>query len=217
MTTPMPIEQRSCCKHNHAMKHHNHDHSAHAATSDELVKDPVCGMQISPKSARGGSVEHEGHTYYFCNPRCSEKFRADPKKYTTPAAEAPQVAPAAATSEPGVEYICPMHPEIVRPVPGSCPICGMALEPRTVSLEEGPNPELIDMSRRFWASLPLSVIVFAMGMSEMIPGQPLQHALGSYYSWIQLVLATPVVLWAGKPFFERGVDSIRNRHPTCSP
>lgn len=215
MTTPMPIEQRSCCKHKQAMKHHNHnhDHSAPAATSGDLVKDPVCGMQISPKSARGGSVEHEGHTYYFCNPRCAEKFRADPQKYTTPVAEAPQVPPAPATSQPGVEYICPMHPEIIRPVPSSCPICGMALEPRTVSLEEGPNPELLDMSRRFWLSLPLSIVVFVMGMSEMIPGQPLQHALGQYFSWIQLAVATPVVLWAGKPFFERGVESIRNRHP----
>ncbi|WP_437607990.1 heavy metal translocating P-type ATPase [Sorangium sp. So ce834] len=111
-----------------------------------------------------------------------------------------------------VEYVCPMHPEVVRTEPGSCPICGMVLEPRTVTLEDAPNPELVDMSRRFWVSVPLSLVVLVLGMSEMIPGQPVQHLLGSWLVWIELALATPVVLWCGAPFFERGWASIKGRH-----
>jgi len=120
----------------------------------------------------------------------------------------------AAPSSPSVktEYICPMHPEIVRPEPGSCPICGMALEPRTVSLEDQPNPELVDMTRRFWISAALSLPLFILAMSDMLPGQPLQHiASPRLLTWIQFVLATPVVLWGGRPFFERGWQSIVNR------
>ncbi|KYF58087.1 copper-transporting ATPase, partial [Sorangium cellulosum] len=112
----------------------------------------------------------------------------------------------------GVEYVCPMHPEVVRAEPGSCPICGMALEPRTVTLEDAPNPELVDMSRRFWVSVPLSLVVLVLAMSEMIPGQPVQHLLGRWRVWIELALSTPVVLWCGAPFFERGWASIRSRH-----
>jgi Cu+-exporting ATPase len=111
-----------------------------------------------------------------------------------------------------VEYTCPMHPEIVRDKPGSCPICGMALEPRTITLREGDNTELNDMKRRFWISLVLTIPVLGLAMSEMIPGQPLQHALSmKIISWIQFALATPVVLWGGKPFFERGWASLINR------
>ena len=110
------------------------------------------------------------------------------------------------------EYVCPMHPEIVRDEPGSCPICGMALEPRTVTLEEAPNPELTDMTRRFWISAALSLPLFAVAMSDMLPGQPLQHVVSPrLLTWIQFVLATPVVLWGGGPFFERGWRSIVNR------
>ena len=110
------------------------------------------------------------------------------------------------------EWVCPMHPEIVRAEPGSCPICGMALEPRTVTAEEEENPELADMSRRFWASLALTVPVFLLAMSEMLPGRPVHHALGARaVTWVQLVLATPVVLWGGRPFFERGWQSVVNR------
>jgi Cu+-exporting ATPase len=113
-----------------------------------------------------------------------------------------------------IEYTCPMHPEIVRDEPGSCPICGMALEPRTVTLEEAPNPELADMTRRFWWSLVLTLPVFLLAMSEMIPGQPVQHALSPrLINWIQFLLATPVVLWGGWPFFQRGWASIINRSP----
>jgi Cu+-exporting ATPase len=121
----------------------------------------------------------------------------------------PDVPPAPATR---VEYTCPMHPEIVRPGPGSCPICGMALEPRTALVEEEENPELVSMTRRFWISVALAIPVLALGMSDLFPGQPLQHALSmSAIGWIELVLATPVVLWCGWPFFERGWASIVNR------
>ena len=112
-----------------------------------------------------------------------------------------------------VEYTCPMHPEIVRDQPGSCPNCGMALEPRTVSLEEGPNPELVDMSRRFWVGLVLGLPVFLLAMADLIPGKPLQFLPMTAVNWVQLVLATPVVLWCGWPFFERAWDSVVHRSP----
>ncbi|WP_438016690.1 heavy metal translocating P-type ATPase [Sorangium sp. So ce315] len=110
-----------------------------------------------------------------------------------------------------VEYVCPMHPEVVRAEPGSCPICGMALEPRAVTLADVPNPELADMSRRFWVSVPPSLVVLVLGMSDTIPGQPVQHLLGRWLAWIEFALATPVVLWCGAPFFERGWASIKSR------
>ena len=111
------------------------------------------------------------------------------------------------------EWVCPMHPEIVRDEPGACPICGMALEPRTVLPEEPPDPELVSMTRRFWVGLVLSLPLFFLGMSDLIPGQPVQHAVNPrVLAWVQLVLATPVVLWGGWPFFERGWASVKNRH-----
>jgi len=217
--------------------------SAPAAPAEEKVKDPVCGMMVSPERAKGGKHEHAGKTYYFCNPRCLEKFRANPGRYLgeAPAPPPPPPKPGAEYTCPmhpevrtlgpsacpdcgmalepldvtvgatRTEYICPMHPEVVQDQPGSCPKCGMALEPRTVSLEEAPNPELIDMSRRFWVSLPLSFIVMVLGMSDMLPGQPVQAFFGRWRSWIELALATPVVLFCGLPFFERGWASIKNR------
>jgi Cu+-exporting ATPase len=113
-----------------------------------------------------------------------------------------------------IEYVCPMHPEVVRDEPGSCPICGMALEPRTITLEDEPNPELADMTRRFWISAALSLPLFLVAMSDMIPGQPLQHLVSPrLLTWFQFVLATPVVLWGGWPFFERGWRSVVNRSP----
>ncbi|APR75672.1 Lead, cadmium, zinc and mercury transporting ATPase [Minicystis rosea] len=109
------------------------------------------------------------------------------------------------------EYVCPMHPEIVRSEPGQCPICGMALEPRTASLSEAPSPELVDMTRRFWVTLPLSALLLVLGMSEMIPGSPLQRMFGHGLAWIELLLASPVVVWGGRPFFERGYASVKRR------
>lgn len=208
------------------------------------VKDPVCGMFVDPHAAKGGSHVHEGHTYFFCNPKCREKFKAEPQQYLSPVPEpAPTPAPAGTVyicpmdpkvrqDHPGAcpkcgmalepeqpvvqtrtEYVCPMHPEIVRPEPGSCPICGMALEPRTVTLEDVPDPEYVDMRRRFWVGLCLSLPLLALAMSEMIPGQPLQRLVpGTLMVWVQLILATPVVLWGGLPFFQRGWASVRNRH-----
>jgi P-type Cu+ transporter len=121
----------------------------------------------------------------------------------------PEIIAAPATR---IEYVCPMHPEIVRDEPGSCPICGMALEPRTATLEDAPNPELVDMTRRFWISAALSLPLFILAMSDMIPGQPLQHIVSPrLLTWLQLLLATPVVLWGGWPFIERGWHSIVNR------
>jgi P-type Cu+ transporter len=121
----------------------------------------------------------------------------------------PAGAPAPATR---VEYICPMHPQVVRDEPGSCPICGMALEPRTVSVEEGPNPELVDMTRRLWVGVALGLPLFVLAMADMLPGQPL-HPYRTALNWVQLVLASPVVLWCGWPFFERAWASIRNLSP----
>ena len=179
-----------------------HDH--HPAPPTGTVKDLVCGMDVVPGASKGGSAEHAGQTFHFCNPKCREKFKADPAKYLTPAAApAPVVVP-------GTEYTCPMHPEVVRSGPGSCPICGMALEPRMPSLEED-HSELSDMTRRFWPSAALAGPLLALAMTEMISGAPVWHALGNAMNWLQLVLATPVVLWAGLPLFQRGWASLKNR------
>src|SRR5260221_13279848 len=172
----------------------------------QVVQDPVCGMAVDPSSA-AGRVDYQGQTYYFCNVGCQTAFEANPERYLAPI----QKTPAPAPQSQQVEYTCPMHPEIVRNGPGACPICGMALEPRHASAEE-VNPELQDMTRRFWASVALTAPILALMVSEMIPGQPLQHWLGSgVVLWVQLALSTPVVLWAGFPFSERGWVSVRTR------
>ncbi len=205
--------------------------------------DPVCGMTVDPATA-AGSYRHDGTTYYFCNPSCLEKFKKEPLKFlqkrgpdVAPAPlqkgveyicpmdpEVRQIGPGACPKcgmalEPAtfvppaskVEYTCPMHPEIIRSAPGPCPICGMALEPREVTVGE-VNHELTDMTRRFWASLALVSPILALMISEFFPSMPLQHLLGStVVLWLQFALASPVVLWAGWPFFERGWVSLRNR------
>jgi P-type Cu+ transporter len=156
-------------------------------------------------------VEHEGGTFYFCGAHCAQKFRSEPLKYL--ATESP-LLPRSNTAATRTEYTCPMHPEIVRDAPGACPICGMALEPRVASAEEEANPELTDMTRRFWVSAALALPVFFFAMSDFVPGQPIQHLVSMRaLAWIELVLATPVVIWGGKPFFERGWASIINRSP----
>jgi Cu+-exporting ATPase len=201
-------------------------------------KDPVCGMKVDPATA-SHRHEHEGTEYCFCNPRCREKFITDPEQYLaeggTPAAEGPadavytcpmdpeveQVGPGTCpvcgmALEPKsvlpatrVEFTCPMHPEIVRDEPGDCPICGMALEARTVSLSDEPNPELVDMTRRFWIGGALAIPVLILAMGREIPGLDLDAVVPLRLSlWIQLVLATPAVLWAGWPFFQRGWKSL---------
>ena len=173
------------------------------------VVDPVCGMTISPADSVG-EVEHGGQTYYFCNDSCLERFRANPQHFVGPAA-ARNAAEVPANAE--AEYTCPMHPEVRQKGPGSCPICGMALEPVHVSLEEQPNEELTDMTRRFRWSLVLTVPILLVMVDEFLPGHPIHSRIdASLLNWIELALATPVVLWGGWPFFVRGWASVVNRH-----
>ncbi len=165
--------------------------------------DPVCGMTVKPETA-AGSHEYKGTTYYFCAIGCLNKFQSDPESYLQPKK--------VETNMPtDVEYTCPMHPQISQIGPGSCPICGMALEPRVATGEE-ENSELIEMKRRLWVSALLSLPLLIIGMSDFIPGAPLARLLPmKALPWIQLVLASPVVLWGGWPFFVRGWQSIVNR------
>ncbi len=174
--------------------------------STQLSKDPVCGMDVDRQMAKH-EAEHNGKTYYFCAAGCRTKFIAEPLKYLDHGS-----APMAAANVPkGTTYTCPMHPQIWQVGPGACPICGMALEPETVSAATGPNPELADMTRRFWFGLALTIPVFALEMGGHLAG--LHRWLGQQTSnWAQLVLATPVVLWAGWPFFERGWASLKSRN-----
>jgi Cu+-exporting ATPase len=163
-------------------------------------------MTVAPDRA-AGIFEYQGQTYYFCSKSCLERFRAKPEEFLGP----PQAPPASAGTD-GVEWTCPMHPEIVRDTPGSCPICGMALEPRMPTAEER-SPELEDMTRRFWWSAAITLPMLAFMLSELIPGRPLQNLMPhGWMNWWQLALATPVVLWAGWPFFVRGWVSVVSRH-----
>jgi Cu+-exporting ATPase len=221
------------------MSPHSHNHAALASAE---VLDPVCGMTITADDAVG-HIDHKGRTYYFCSQSCLDQFRANPdaflaerpapaatpadmeREYTCPMdpevrQRGPGVCPKCGMAlEPldvapitKVEWTCPMHPEIVRDAPGACPICGMALEPRTVTLEER-NPELDDMTRRFWWSAGITAPILAFMVSEFLPGQPLQRALPhGWLNWILFALASPVVLWGAWPFFVRGWASVLNRH-----
>jgi Cu+-exporting ATPase len=204
------------------------------------VLDPVCGMTILPEDA-AGHLTYKGATYYFCNESCLERFRQDPEPFLHPSAppalspdgteytcpmdpEVRQIGPGPCSKcgmalEPAApvpltrtEWTCPMHPEIVRDAPGACPICGMALEPRTVTLE-ARNPELDDMTRRFRISLALTAPILAMMAAEIVAGERLHHAVSmTLRNWVELALATPVVLWGAAPFFARGWTSIVSRH-----
>jgi Cu+-exporting ATPase len=169
--------------------------------------DPVCGMTVPADTPR--RHEHAGTTYRFCSDGCRAKFRADPDRYLSP-----EPAADSAPADPGAVYTCPMHPEIRQTGPGSCPKCGMALEPLVVSAEEEANPELDDMTRRFRVSVVLTLPLLAIAMGGMVPGNPLMRiAPERLLRWAELLLATPVVLWGGWPFFVRAVDSVRNRSP----
>jgi len=171
------------------------------------VIDPVCGMSILPSDAVG-HVDHRGHTYYFCNESCLERFSADPEAFLSPAPATS--APAGADTR---EYTCPMHPEVRQIGPGACPKCGMALEPTTVSLDDEGNPELDDMMRRFRVSLALTLPILAFMISDVLPGHVLQHVMSAAaMTWTQFALASPIVLWGGWPFFVRGWASLVNRH-----
>jgi P-type Cu+ transporter len=174
--------------------------------------DPVCGMTVQPATA-AGSYEYQGKTYYFCATSCLTKFRIDPIHYLTPPEQ--RISLVMPVPSGGVvEYICPMDPEVLETKPGACRICGMALEPKVVSLEDERNPELEDMTRRFWICLGPSLLVMLLAMVDMVPGLSLPQALtGSTRNWVQWLLATPVVLWGGWPFFQRGWSSVINRAP----
>jgi Cu+-exporting ATPase len=192
--------------HEHAAHaHHAHGHAAHPGAADDgRVLDPVCGMRVDPHTAKH-RAEHGGRTYYFCCNGCRTKFEADPGKYLNKA-DAPPPAPV----PEGTIYTCPMHPEIRQVGPGSCPICGMALEPDVITAESGPNPELADMTRRFWIALALTIPVFVLEMGSHVLGLHMLDPRTSAY--VQLAFATPVVVWAGWPFFERGWQSLQTRN-----
>lgn len=201
-------------EHDHShVDHHHHGAAAHSCCGGKhehdtpppeaaFAIDPVCGMKVNPAIAKH-RFSYEGEEYLFCSGRCRERFEAEPEKYLKP--REPE-SPASA----GTIYTCPMHPEVRQVGPGSCPICGMALEPEQVSLDDGPDPELIDMTRRFWIGLALTLPVFVLemgshlGLMQLVP----QH----WSNWISFVLATPVVLWAGAPFFVRGWQSLVSRN-----
>jgi len=190
-----------------------------------LEVDPVCGMKVDPKSA-AGTYEYKNKTYYFCNTHCLDKFSEGPEHYLNKPTELMPVQPvgiqraksdkrkniAAAATSDKTEYTCPMHPEIVRDSPGSCPICGMALEPRTASLVEEENSELREMSLRLWVCVVLTLPLFLIGTIEMLQGRPLDR-VAHFPVWpaIELALATPVVLWGAWPFLVRGYNSLINR------
>ena len=184
----------SCCA--------GHDHHAHHPDATTVI-DPVCGMSVDPATSKH-RFDHQGHAFHFCSAGCRTKFSADPVKYLEKR-EPPPEMPA------GTIYTCPMHPEIRQEGPGTCPICGMALEPDVISLDDAPNPELADMTKRFWigAVLAAPVVVLEMG-GHLVGGHGLVDPVLS--NWIQFVLATPAVLWAGWPFFVRGWQSVRTRN-----
>jgi P-type Cu+ transporter len=197
MTAPLPHHTSSDRAHCH---HHTMDD-----TATRPHKDPVCGMTVKPTTAH--RVMHDGHEVLFCSARCKDRFVADPEQYLKPAAPAP------AAHVPGppvgkVEYTCPMHPEIVRDAPGSCPICGMALEPRMPTLETGPDPELVDMTRRFWIAAVLTLPLFVVAMGEMVGITILS---GRARVWTELALALPICTWAAWPFYARFAQSLKNR------
>ena len=174
--------------------------------NSETALDPVCGMTVTVDGARHMTT-HDGAHYYFCHAGCKTKFEADPVKYLEPRPE-PEPAP------PGTIYTCPMDPEIIQEGPGTCPICGMALEPMGIPTgDEGPNPELIDFTRRFWLGVAFTIPLLFVAMGPLL-GVPVKDWIGHGTApWVELVLATPVVLWCGWPFFQRGWASFANKSP----
>ncbi|MCX6545802.1 MAG: heavy metal translocating P-type ATPase [Acidobacteria bacterium] len=183
---------------------------ARATTTETILKDPVCGMTVSPDSPH--RIDHHGRTFVFCCRGCLAKFTANPDQYVDVTTTKP-AEPLASRRGAG-EYTCPMHPEIVKDAPGPCPICGMALEPRTPSgSAEEEGGELVDMTRRFRVSVFLTLPLLVAAMGEHIPGQPLEHLVSPrMLSWLELLLATPVVFWGGWPFFVRAWQSLVTRH-----
>lgn len=182
--------------------HYDHSHHESSINTDKPFTDPVCGMNVAADPLK--EIEYEGNKYHFCSSGCMHKFVVTPQAYIKP-----NTAGSVENVLSGTIYTCPMHPEIRQPAPGNCPICGMSLEPLMPSLEDEENPELLDFRRRFWWTLPLTITVtfLAMGAHRFFPGGI------PYQNWIELILSTPVVLWAGWPFFERFFQSILRRSP----
>ncbi|HZZ71769.1 MAG TPA: heavy metal translocating P-type ATPase [Pirellulales bacterium] len=190
------------------------ENRAHASATDV-----VCGMQVEPERA-AAEYDYQGQHYFFCSQKCQDKFRAHPEQFLQPKEAAPALvqltgmfAPAAAPPDHHAaagQFTCPMHPEIVQAGPGICPLCGMALEPTTVSAEAAPNEELLDMQRRFWICLGLTVPLLVLSMGAMAPALA-QLFSGGYAPWVQFALAAPVVLWGGWPFFVRAAQSLTQR------
>jgi Cu+-exporting ATPase len=217
---PVPAPEHHRDDHDHASGGHSQMTSLHALIG--VARDLVCGMRVDPATAKH-RVEHAGKTYVFCSQKCRDRFVSDPQRYlagsearsaavpeATPARLAHSTPPRPAGHE--VVWTCPMHPQIRRNEPGSCPICGMPLEPVSGGGESGPSAELIDMTRRFWIGAALAVPTVILEMGAHFPGLNLHHYVSPQVSiWTQFVLGTPVVLWAGWPFFERGWASVRNR------
>jgi Cu+-exporting ATPase len=186
--------------------HHHHGHK-HQNTGAATAIDPVCGMTVALDAGKP-SLDHDGTTHHFCSQKCRDKFLTDPGRYIFGTRKKPDKP-----LPKGTQYTCPMHPEIVRDEPGDCPICGMALEPKGVPTgEEGPNPELIDFTRRFWVGTVLTVPLLLLTMGPLVGLGFIRETIGERPAlWIELVLGTPVILWAGWPFFVRGVKSVVNR------
>ncbi|USI87030.1 heavy metal translocating P-type ATPase [Acinetobacter johnsonii] len=208
-STPKEAEKKaSCCEPKPQTESDNkasccgggkHEHTAPSGSAEFI--DPVCGMSVDPNTEL--KTDYQQQIYYFCNPSCLDKFKGDPEFYLIPPDQRPVPEGAA-----DMDYTCPMDPEIVQKGPGTCPICGMALEPMQATLDDAPNPELVDFSHRFWMTLPLTLIVFVLAMGSHIHSFISPHI----QPWIELVLATPVVLWAGKPFIERCWTSYKTRN-----
>lgn len=186
------------------MSHEHHHDNEHSDDDGAALRDPVCGMKVTEESKH--RHEHDGETYRFCSERCREKFATDPDRYLNPDDHETHEAPA------GTVFTCPMHPEVEQIGPGDCPICGMALEPRTVTLdEEEDNSELRDMTRRFWFAAALSLPLVAIAMIDMLPSRPISSVMpGRTRAFIELALATPVCLWSAWPFYVRAVRSVKN-------
>ncbi|MBC7942589.1 MAG: heavy metal translocating P-type ATPase [Chitinophagaceae bacterium] len=206
MDHPTKLDRNDHVGHEHG-REHTHRGRPDSEAIDAALKDPVCGMTVTRESAH--KAEHAGQPYWFCSASCRTKFLSQPQTYLTPGAATAEPAAADATDATGTVYTCPMHPEIRQNHPGDCPKCGMTLEPVMPSLDDEANPELADFTRRFWWTLPLTVVVTVLAMF----GHQLGWMAMDMQSWLELLLTVPIVLWAGWPFFVRGAQSVVNRSP----
>jgi copper-(or silver)-translocating P-type ATPase len=194
----------------HDHSHSGHNHSQHNVAAGQ-VKDPVCGMAVDPESAQHRH-QHDGQIYFFCSQHCLHKFQDDPRAYMGTAGASHEKAGSAAVGDDAV-YTCPMHPEIEQIGPGICPKCGMALEPKQTSADEGPSAEYIDMRRRFRISAVLALPLVVVAMGRHIAPSTFDFVSAGWLNWFELAVATPIVLWAAWPFFKRFAASIRTMHP----